>query len=202
MLLRLISIFPMVSIGVILMCSLTMSGCSFRPQRTGYDRKSGTWPKPTYKAPSERNASAEQKSSKPSGQKWNQASMRGGSSTSPTSKSLKKVISPWIGTPYRYGGSSRKGIDCSGFVMNVMNQWQGIQLPHSAKQTYRFGKSISRSDLEPGDVVFFGSAFSITHNGIYVGNGQFAHASTSRGVMYEELKNSYWSPKYQGARRY
>lgn len=171
---------------VILMFSLALSACSFRPQRTGYDRKSGTWPKPTYKAPSERKAQAKPQTPSSAG----------------THKGLKKVISPWLGTPYRYGGSSRKGIDCSGFVMNVMNQWQGIKLPHSAKQTYRFGMSVSRSDLQPGDVVFFGTAFSITHNGIYVGNDQFAHASTSRGVMYEELKNSYWSPKYQGARRY
>lgn len=188
---------------VILMLSLALSACSFRPQRTGYDRKNGTWPKPTYKAPSERKAQANSQNvaSKPGNKGWSQASIKTPSSAG-THKGLKKVISPWLGTPYRYGGSSRKGIDCSGFVMNVMNQWQGIKLPHSAKQTYRFGMSVSRSDLQPGDVVFFGTAFSITHNGIYVGNGQFAHASTSRGVMYEELKNSYWSPKYQGARRY
>ena len=171
---------------------LGTSACTFSPQRTGYDRKSGSWPDPSYKPPS---------SSSGLHDKSNQQASNGQTIEAPKGP-LQKHIDPWIGTRYKFGGESKSGIDCSGFVMKVMNSWKGIKLPHSAKETFRFGKSVIKSDLQPGDVVFFGNSFSISHNGIYVGDGIFAHSSTSKGVMYEKLANSYWSPKYQGARRY
>jgi cell wall-associated NlpC family hydrolase len=115
---------------------------------------------------------------------------------------LHELIKPWLGTPYKYGGASRSGTDCSGFVMNIMREYRGIQLPRSSTQSYKMGQSVSRSALEPGDIVFFGGLFGVDHNGIYVGKGTFAHASSSKGVMYEQLSSEYWAKRYKGARRY
>ncbi len=191
--------------------AFSMMACSFRPQRTGYDRLSGTWSKSTYKTPQERQKKAAQSQQASSGVKvpgLPSSSISGQGPLphviidQPSSSELKDAIQPWIGTPYLWAGSSLKGTDCSGFVMRIMKKVNGIDLPHSTKETWRFGKDIDRDDLEPGDILFFGNLWSVNHNAIYMGNGLFAHASSSRGVMYEKLSNSYWAPKYQGARRY
>lgn len=117
--------------------------------------------------------------------------------------SLEQIIKPWLGTPYQYGGQSKSGIDCSGFVQIVIEAYKGIKLPRSSSGAYDQGKSVDQDDLEPGDVVFFGSFWGIDHAGVWLGNGRFVHASTSSGVMISVLESDqYWKGRYQGARRY
>ncbi|MBC7329877.1 LysM peptidoglycan-binding domain-containing protein [bacterium] len=107
------------------------------------------------------------------------------------------------GTRYSYGGFSSRGFDCSGFVKYVY-QKHGLNLPHNAAAQYRYGKPVSKSELQPGDLVFFrtGRSKRINHVGIYIGNGKFIHASSARGrVRIDSLNEGYYKSRYVGARR-
>ncbi|NRD71786.1 C40 family peptidase [Shewanella sp. VB17] len=106
----------------------------------------------------------------------------------------------WRGIPYRYGGMSKRGVDCSGFVSLAYQQILGKKLPRTtAKQVY-LGQSIIKSQLKTGDLVFFKTGWSTRHVGIYLSNNRFLHASTSQGVMISLLDNSYWQQKYWQSR--
>lgn len=98
------------------------------------------------------------------------------------------------GTPYRYGGMSRRGVDCSGFVVVTMRDKFDLQLPRDTREQSKIGTRIDKDELLPGDLVFFktGSGESGLHVGIYDTNNEFIHASTSRGVMRSSLDNVYW----------
>ena len=116
---------------------------------------------------------------------------------------LNDQLSGWHGTPYRYGGMSRRGVDCSGFVSITFRDRFDLQLPRETRQQAKIGTEIDKDDLLPGDLVFFktGSGESGLHVGIYDTDNQFIHASTSRGVMRSSLDNVYWSKKFWQARR-
>lgn len=109
------------------------------------------------------------------------------------------------GTAYKYGGrSADSGFDCSGFVAHVFRQVAGLALPHNALAISQNGEQINKTELKPGDLVFFNTlrrAFS--HVGIYLGDNRFIHASsTSSGdVMVSDLSEKYWSKRFNGARR-
>ena len=106
----------------------------------------------------------------------------------------------WIGIPYRWGGTTRRGIDCSAFVQQYVRQNLGIELPRTtAGQRYE-GVPIDKADLLPGDLVFFRRR-GIRHVGVYLSGGEFIHASSSRGVTISELESSYWSRHYWMSRR-
>lgn len=108
-----------------------------------------------------------------------------------------------LGTPYRYGGSSPGGFDCSGFVMYVFSQY-GIELPRTASDQAAMGTHVDKKDLKPGDLVFFSCGGSgINHAGIYSENGNFIHSSSPRsgGVIYSSLVEGYYLQHYVGARR-
>jgi len=112
------------------------------------------------------------------------------------------VLLPWLGTPYLPGGSTKNGTDCSGFVSSVYMEKERMYIPRTTTEEYKIGKDIDRNDLIVGDLVFFGESKKVNHVGIYVGKGNFIHASTSKGVMVSPLEDSYWKPRYLGAKRY
>jgi len=112
-----------------------------------------------------------------------------------------------VGTPYRYGGASTKtGFDCSGFVSFLFRNEAGIKLPRSTGEMIKLDAPvIGRSDLEPGDLVFFNNRGRgrVSHAGIYIGDDQFIHSSSRRsgGVRVDSLDDSYWGASYMQAKR-
>jgi len=114
------------------------------------------------------------------------------------SAKLESFIDDWYGTPHRMGGMTQKGVDCSGFVIiayrEVFNrEFRGRR----AEDLFSEMKALDRDELEYGDLVFFKvRGRRIDHVGIYLGEGDFAHTSSSRGVMISNLSNVYWSKRY------
>ena len=100
----------------------------------------------------------------------------------------------WLGTPYRSGGQSRRGTDCSDFVRQVYKAAYGIDLPRSTDQQVDATRRVRRRKLREGDLVFFHGRKKrrVSHVGIYLKDGKFIHASTSRGVMVSLLSEDYW----------
>jgi len=119
----------------------------------------------------------------------------------PVRFALLQQYAHWEGTPYRYGGNSRRGVDCSGFIQQVYRGFADRHLPRTTRQQAELGRAVSWSELEPGDLVFFKTGFKQRHAGIYLGNGEFMHASTSRGVILSRLDNPYWADAWWMARR-
>ncbi|WP_240941405.1 C40 family peptidase [Paenibacillus sp. HB172176] len=120
------------------------------------------------------------------------------------SSEMVGIISKVEGTKYRYGGTTTKGFDCSGFTGYVFAK-MNIDLPRVSRDQATIGTKVAKADLQPGDLVFFDTSGKnnggITHVGIYVGDGEFAHASTSRGVTFEKLDSSYYKNRFVTARR-
>jgi lipoprotein Spr len=110
---------------------------------------------------------------------------------------LYQFVYDWIGTPYRLGGVSKKGIDCSGFAFELYNKVFSTLIGNNSRNIFSMVNPINKDQLKEGDLVFFkiGSR-SITHVGVYMGNNKFAHASSSKGVMISDLDESYWRRYY------
>lgn len=114
---------------------------------------------------------------------------------------LSASVNALMGTPYKYGGTTLRGFDCSGFTSYVFDGF-GIELSRSSKTQALEGAWVDKSDLRPGDLVFFNTdGKSISHVGIYVGNGKFAHSATNKGVTINGLNESYYAKRYVTARR-
>ncbi|MFE8048534.1 bifunctional murein DD-endopeptidase/murein LD-carboxypeptidase [Brenneria goodwinii] len=116
------------------------------------------------------------------------------------SKLLSQYAS-WKGVRYRLGGDSKGGIDCSAFVRRTFREQFGMDLPRSTYEQQEVGQKIQRTKLRPGDLVMFRAGSTGRHVGIYLGNNQFVHASTSSGVMISNLDETYWKKRYHEARR-
>ena len=98
----------------------------------------------------------------------------------------------WKGVRYKYGGNSKKGIDCSAFVQKTFRDNLNIKIPRTTALQSKVGKEISIDELEMGDLVFFKTGFNSRHVGIYLEGGKFMHASTKRGVTISRLDNIYY----------
>ncbi len=114
-----------------------------------------------------------------------------------------EVAKSYLGTPYRSGGTSRNGVDCSGFVTAVFRQFD-ISLPRTSLGQSSSGEHISESKMQPADLVFFKTSRRrpVSHVGIYMGKGKFIHASTrSRRVRIDDLEDDYFRKRFVVARR-
>ena len=126
-------------------------------------------------------------------------------------KTFKEVMSNilstslnYLGTPYKWGGISKYGFDCSGFVKFVYSHSAGLNLPRTSKEMSQVGTNIKNTkELMPGDLVFFNTRrFNFSHVGIYLGDNKFIHAPrTGKKVKIEQLDDSYWANRFNGARR-
>ncbi len=107
----------------------------------------------------------------------------------------------WQGTPYRLGGQNLQGVDCSAFVMRVYRDEFGIEIPRTTRDQLRAGNAVNPRRLQVGDMVFFRTGRNTLHVGIVLREGRFMHASVTRGVIIDELNQSYWRQRFIGARR-
>ncbi|MGB0937574.1 MAG: NlpC/P60 family protein [Colwellia sp.] len=114
---------------------------------------------------------------------------------------LYSQLYSWKGTPYKLGGKSKSGIDCSAFVQNTYRTKLGYQLPRSTEAMAETGKEVDLSELKAGDLVFFKTGIKTNHVGVYLEKGKFMHASTSKGVMMSAMDNDYWKDVFWQARR-
>ena len=114
---------------------------------------------------------------------------------------LFHFVYDWIGTPYHFGGSSRKGIDCSAFTKELYSEVFNLDIRRNSRDIFSMVSPVSRDELKEGDLVFFKiHSRRISHVGVYLGNGRFAHAS-SRGVAINSLSDAYYSRYfYKGGR--
>ncbi|OXS54909.1 hydrolase [Cohnella sp. CIP 111063] len=114
---------------------------------------------------------------------------------------LNVAIDEVMGTPYKYGGTTTEGFDCSGFILHIFDQFS-TKLPRTSKDQSETGIKVTKSELIPGDLVFFNTnGKGISHAGIYIGDGKFAHSASSKGVSISKLSDTYYEKRYVTARR-
>jgi murein DD-endopeptidase / murein LD-carboxypeptidase len=121
-----------------------------------------------------------------------------------TSSNLKLYYTmyEWLGTPYRYGGSTKRGIDCSGFTAVIYKQVYDRELPRDSRSMYKMVKPITKSEMKEGDLVFFRiRKGQVSHVGVYLGENKFVHSSTSRGVIISDLREDYYRRYFYKAGR-
>ena len=167
-------------LAVLLMLTALLVGCASRPAPHVEERAAGGEPPPLLR---------------------DDVPARAAGEDSPVLPLLRAQAERWRGVPYRLGGSSESGVDCSAFVQITFRSKLGVDLPRTTEELAREGERVSRSELQAGDLVFFKTGFRQRHVGIYMGGKRFLHASTSRGVMTSSLNNVYWKERYWKARR-
>lgn len=115
---------------------------------------------------------------------------------------LYKFVYEWVGTPYRYAGNTKKGIDCSAFVKGIYDKVFNTTILRNSRDIFSMVDPLAKDELKEGDLVFFKiKSRSISHVGIYLGGSRFAHASSSRGVVISNLNEPYYSRYfYKGGR--
>lgn len=136
----------------------------------------------------------------PSDTSWQPSSET--ASDSATANRLWQVFERYEGTPYRYGGTSASGFDCSGFIATAFDEALGRQLPRTTSQMLSAGDVVARDQLQAGDLVFFRIKGKDQHAGIYMGGDSFIHSSTSIGVTHSSLNGYYWRDRFSHARRF
>lgn len=117
-------------------------------------------------------------------------------------KELYKFIESWWATPYRMGGSSSKGIDCSAFTKTLLSAIYGIDIPRTAVEQKKACTTIEENELREGDLLFFNTrGKGVTHVGVYLQDYKFVHAASSQGVMISSLYEPYWFKRLISAGR-
>jgi len=114
---------------------------------------------------------------------------------------IEKEYKKCFGIPYRYGGTSYSGFDCSGFVQHIYKKALNINIARTTKDLLKSGKQTSKNKLKVGDLIFFKPLKKYNHVGIFMGESMFIHSSSSKGVMKSSLNNSYWKKYYHESRR-
>lgn len=119
-----------------------------------------------------------------------------------TTDEFRVTAEQYLNIPYRWGGTTTSGFDCSGYVYKVFNDL-GIELPRNSKSQYQLGESVGKDELLPGDLVFFNTlGDGVSHVGIYYGDGKFIHSQSYKGVSITDLNDpKYWGARYVGAKR-
>jgi cell wall-associated NlpC family hydrolase len=118
-----------------------------------------------------------------------------------TKSAFVSVYNRWEGVPYRLGGTTYQGIDCSAFIQTAYKEALNVSLPRTTKQQSKLGSEINYDDAVVGDLVFFRTSRTTRHVGIYLGKRQFLHASTSKGVIISRVDNPYWASTFWHFRR-
>ena len=150
------------------------------------------------------NSAAVGSSPVPAGRPSSSAAAPASLATTPTSVMgavLHDQAREWRGVPYQWGGLSEEGVDCSGLVYLTFASRLGVDVPRTTAALAHQGRRIPKSQLRPGDLVFFKTGRHQRHVGIYMGHGRFLHASTSDGVRISSLDNVYWRTRFWEARR-
>jgi hypothetical protein len=115
---------------------------------------------------------------------------------------LFSFIDEWYGAPYRFGGSSKAGVDCSAFTGNLMTSVFGVGLPRMAKDQYSACEHLGKEEMAEGDLVFFHTTRKgISHVGIYLGNNKFVHASVASGVTISDMTDGYYARAFRAGGR-
>ncbi len=182
--------------GILAICAAMLSACSSAPRFTGRSSPIEPSRRPTSTAPTAAPVSPPTEvveefpdpHAQDAGERGSQVVQR---------------AEEYLGTPYRSGGTTSNGVDCSGLTFAVYKE-VGVKLPRSSDDQARVGEAVSRDELAPGDLVFFGSPSSgnVSHVGIYAGDGEFIHASTSaRLVRFDRLDTKYFRNRFLTARR-
>lgn len=118
-------------------------------------------------------------------------------------EAMHTAVGGWLGAPYLLGGVDRRGIDCSAFVREVFRESINVELPRNSRAQFGVGTKVEQSGLSAGDLIFFDTMDrgQVTHVGVYLGDGEFAHASSSRGVVRDKLAGRYYQRAYWGSKR-
>jgi probable lipoprotein NlpC len=151
---------------------------------------------------SKNSVSAKKRNKKTTHKRWTALKCRGNMDEAPVSTGisgldeLRQHYQDWRGTRYRAGGSSRAGVDCSGFTALTFREVYGIELPRTAHEQAMQGMPVDRDGLLPGDLVFFKRHGGGDHVGIYLGDGKFMHASSHEGVIISNMYSTYWRDKF------
>ena len=115
---------------------------------------------------------------------------------------LRQAAAPYLGAPYRTGGSDTTGFDCSGFVLKLVHRFGAILTGRSSPDFWRQGQPVERDSLQAGDLLFFSDhSRHIGHVAIYLADGKFVHATLQQGVVVSEMEEKYYKRRYKGARR-
>jgi len=111
----------------------------------------------------------------------------------------QSLINAWLGSPYKYGGCTKDGTDCSGMVYTFYKEIYGIELPRSSNEIYLKARKIDESQAKPGDLVFFAIKNNqVSHVGMYTNDRKFIHSSTSKGVIISSLNEPYYKERLKG----